>query len=316
MALLEAKTKSTLTTDVFGVGKYGVSEFTIETSSDSSSPPKPLFIVSPTSQGKYPVVLFLHGFCLVNKFYTSLLKHVSSHGYILVASQLYLPPCIASGSEEIDYAAAVTNWLAEGLLQQQLPTNVQPDLDKLVLAGHSRGGKAAFALALGLAKTSLKFSLLIGVDPVAGASKCKICQVKPIILTNVPKSFDLKLPVAVIGTGLGPTPRYLLSSCAPNGVNHKEFFNESKPPRCHFVTSDYGHMDMLDDDLGGLLGLAANCSCTNGKGPRDSMRKCVGGIMVAFIRAYFEGDGKDLRAIVKDPEIAPVKLDSVEFDEE
>ncbi|KAK6940775.1 Chlorophyllase [Dillenia turbinata] len=308
--------KSTLVTDVFEEGKFWVADFTVETSYAPGKPPKSLFIVSPTLQGSYPVVLFLHGFCVVNSFYSSLLRHVSSHGYIVVAPQLYLPPNdMANGSEELENAATVTNWLPKGL-QGLLPTNVQPDFTKIALAGHSRGGKAAFALALGLAHTSLKFTLLIGLDPVAGFSKCKICQTPPIILTYFPRAFNINMPVAVIGTGLGSEPRYLVLSCAPRGVNHDEFYEECKPPRYHFVTTEYGHMDMLDDNPNGLLGMAANCSCVNGKGPREPMRKCVGGIMVAFIRAYFGGNRGDLKAILLDPEIAPVKLDSVEFEEE
>ncbi|KAK6937564.1 Chlorophyllase [Dillenia turbinata] len=313
MALLDARPKSKLTTNVFEVGKFEVTAISVGTSSASTSPPKPLFIVSPILQGTYPVVLFLHGFCLKNQFYNSVLQHVASHGYILVAPQLYLPPIITSGTQEIEYAAEVTNWLAEGL-PPVLPTNVHPDFHKLGLSGHSRGGKAAFALALGLAQTSLKlnFAVLIGVDPVAGTSKDQ--QILPVILKYVPKSFNINIPVAVIGTGLGPEAKYFFPSCAPNGLNHEEFFNESKPPRCHFVTSDYGHIDMLDDDF--ILDLIKNFACVTGKGPRDPMRKCVGGIMVAFMGAYLSGESEDLKAIVKEPEIAPVKLDSVEFDEE
>ncbi|KAF8401747.1 hypothetical protein HHK36_012693 [Tetracentron sinense] len=61
--------------------------FSVQTS-NTSSPPKPLLIVTPTNEGKYPVLLFLHGFYLHNCFYTDLLKHIASHGFIAVAPQL------------------------------------------------------------------------------------------------------------------------------------------------------------------------------------------------------------------------------------
>ena len=76
-----------------------------------------------------------------------------------------------TGTEEIHSAAAVTNWLSTGL-QSVLPENVQADLHKLALSGHSRGGKAAFALALGHAQTSLKFYVcLSGISSMALAWK-------------------------------------------------------------------------------------------------------------------------------------------------
>ena len=193
-----------------------------------------------------------------------------------------------------------------------LPEKVKPDLQKLALAGHSRGGKAAFALALRYAETSLKFSALVGLDPVGGKGKC--CQTDPKILTFLPHSFNLTMPVCVIGTGLGGEQRNCITCpCAPDGVNHVEFYSESKPPCYHFVTSDYGHMDMLDDNPPGFRGVISGYTCKNGNGPRDPMRKCVGGIFVAFLKAYLDGETADFKAIVNEPDLAPVKLDPVEF---
>ncbi|KAM1207356.1 hypothetical protein ACFX13_008057 [Malus domestica] len=76
---------------------------------------------------------------------------------------------------------------------------------------------------------------------------------------------------------------------------------------------DYGHMDMLDDDPRGMVGALLGCMCKNGKGPRELMRKAVGEIVVAFLKAYLNGDDRDLVAIVGDPDISPAKLDPVEF---
>uniref|UniRef100_F6HI69 Uncharacterized protein n=2 Tax=Vitis TaxID=3603 RepID=F6HI69_VITVI len=43
------------------------------------------------------------------------------------------------------------------------------------------------------------------------------------------------------------------------------------------------------------------------------MRRCVGGLFVAFLKAYLEGQSGDFKAIVDEPDLAPVKLDPVEF---
>lgn len=191
---------------------------------------------------------------------------------------------------------------------------MKPNLSKLVLAGHSRGGKAAFALALKRveAKLDLKFSALIGVDPVDGMGKGE--QTPPPVLTYIPRSFDINMPVMVIGSELGELKRNpLFPPCAPKGVNHEDFFTECNKPACYFVAKDFGHLDMLDDDTKGIRGKSTYCLCKNGKA-REPMRRFVGGIMVAFMRAYVEGDNRELIAIREGHEIVtPVEIQKMEF---
>ncbi|XP_058106107.1 chlorophyllase-1-like [Magnolia sinica] len=300
---------------VFEVGKLSV---TVVEAPESSSPPKPLLISTPTEAGEYPVVVFFHGFCLTNSCYSAILQHVASHGYIAVAPQLYsftddLISNLFSANEEIESAFAVLNWLSQGL-QSSLPNNVQANLPKLAIAGHSRGGRAAFYIALHNGQTSVKFSLLMGIDPVAGGSKEN--QLKPPILTYKPSSFDIGgIPVLVVGSGLGEQQKnFLFPACAPKDVNHKEFYNECQAPRFHMVATEYGHMDMLDDKIPTLVAKLASCACKNGK-EKEPMRKFVGGIMVAFLEAYLKDERGDLEAIIADPSIAPVELNPVEYDE-
>ncbi|KAK7364099.1 hypothetical protein VNO80_12491 [Phaseolus coccineus] len=300
-------------TDVFQKGSIQWKQFNLDTTS-SSSPPKPLLIFTPTVPGAYPVMVFCHGFCIHNSYYSELLGHIVSHGFILVAPQLFCKGLPMFGSDEIKFAGKVVDWLAEGL-QPLLPENVEAKLEKVVLSGHSKGGKTAFSVALGYAKTMLRFSALIGIDPVGGTSKCKVSKTPPQILTGVPRSLNLNIPVAVIGTGLGPEPaNVLFPPCAPEGENHKEFFNESKPPCAHFVATEYGHMDMLDDETPGVIGtIMSKCMCKNGKGHRDLMRKTVGGLVVAFLRAQLDEKFKDFDAILGDPNLAPARLDDVVY---
>ncbi|KAK2980644.1 hypothetical protein RJ640_011452 [Escallonia rubra] len=305
-------------TKVFSTGKYTAVTAKIELErcttkpSLSNPPPKPLLLVSPSEAGEYPVLVFLHGYLFYNTFYSQLLKHVASHGFIVVAPQLY-SVAGPDATAEIQSTAAVTNWLPDGL-DDSLPPDVHPNLSRLALSGHSRGGKAAFALVLNKvpkSATSLKFSALIGVDPVDGMDKGK--QTPPPVLSYIPRSFDLHMPVLVIGSGLGDVKKNpLFPACAPKGVNHKEFFSECREPACHLVARDFGHVDMLDDDTKGIRGKASYCLCKNGKS-REPMRRFVGGITVAFLRAYLEGNSSDLMAIRDRHELAPLELQEVEF---
>lgn len=204
-------------------------------------------------------------------------------------------------------AAAVTNWLPSGL-ESLLPTAVKPDFEKLILSGHSRGGHTAFSVALGHAQLNLKFTAVIGIDPVAGGGVSS--QVEPKILTYKPASFNIDVPTLVIGSGLGEENNCLAPPCAPEGVNHVEFYNECKTPCYHFVVTEYGHLDFLDDHA---FNLVTKCICKKGKN-RDIMRRCTAGIIIAFLKACLEEETGYLNDILTNPAIAPGKLYPVERD--
>ncbi|KAM0041034.1 putative chlorophyllase [Helianthus debilis subsp. tardiflorus] len=278
---------------------------------DETVTPKPLLIFTPVDAGEFPVLVLLHGYLLNNSFYSQLSHQIASHGFILIVPQLY-SVAGPDATKEIEYVAEITNWLAEGL-PKFLPPQVNADLTKLGLAGHSRGGKVAFALALSRLKTELKlkFSALIGIDPVDGMDKGK--QTPPKVLTYIPHSFNLEMPVMVIGSGFGEVRKNpLFPACAPKGVNHENFYNECCKPACYFVAKDYGHLDMLDDETKGIKGKVTYCLCKNGK-CREPMRRFVGGVVVAFLKGYLEGDFSFLIAIKDDEHIAPVVLQKVDF---
>ncbi|GFP86034.1 chlorophyllase-2 chloroplastic, partial [Phtheirospermum japonicum] len=308
--------------NVFAIGNYTTNLIKVEPQNTCTEnvlcPPKQLLISTPSEAGFYPVLIFLHGYLLNNSFYSQLLRHVASHGFIVVAPQLY---CIAGPdtNEEIKSTSEITNWLSRGL-NDFLPSQIQPNLDKLGLAGHSRGAKVAFALALNKSNnlssnynSPPRFSALIGIDPVDGTGIGK--QTPPPVLTYTPHSFDSDgMGVLIVGSGLGEVKRNpLFPPCAPKGVNHEDFYKECRKPAYYFVARDYGHLDMLDDDTKGARGKATYCLCKNGKS-REPMRRFVGGILVAFLRAYLEGDLKDLKAIREGhDQLIPLELQRVEY---
>ncbi|WCJ21569.1 chlorophyllase 1 [Euphorbia peplus] len=304
---------------VFKQGIYPVTLIEVKESS-SSSPPKPIQIYTPNITTSFPVLLFLHAACFENYYYSKVLQFVATHGYIVVAPQLYGCDVFVgpvSGTEEIEIAANVANWLAESL-DSVLPSGTTANLKELTIGGHGRGGKTAFALALGHSPVSLsvQFAALLGLDPVAGGSKDN--EDNPKILTYVPQSFDLSIPIMVIGTGYGNHTNWCLVCpvCAPNDMNHVEFYKESKPPASHIVISDYGHVDMLDDGLEDIMGWVTNMKCKKGEGPKDPVRTTVAGTIVAFLNAYFGGFDTDYMLILHKSGVTPVTIDEPEFVDE
>ncbi|WOG87365.1 hypothetical protein DCAR_0206589 [Daucus carota subsp. sativus] len=300
MSVSDAK-PALATSSVFERGNLEVKGIKVEKSAER----KALFIVSPTKDGKYPVFLFVHGCCVSNTAYSQLLQHVASHGFIAVAPG---DPLVSSllcccGDQELDSDANVLDWMPDGL-PALLPDNVTPDMTKIAVGGHSRGGKIAFALAI--STTNLKISAVFGVDPVAGGSVDNRPQ--PKIFSYIPRCLDLNIPVAIIGTGLGSQAKCIIPPFAPCGVNHAEFFNESKPPIYYFLAKDYGHGDMLDD---GIEYWFTKLLTKHGQGSKELMIKACGGIIVAFLNAKLKDEEEDLRIIGEEPSVAPIKLDPV-----
>lgn len=89
--------------NVFGTGKYATILVKVEggetcnTCSNKSSsytspllPPKELLIATPSEEaaGEFPVLMLLHGYLLYNSFYSQLIQHIASHGYIVIAPQV------------------------------------------------------------------------------------------------------------------------------------------------------------------------------------------------------------------------------------
>lgn len=83
------------TASVFEQGCHGVSLSRVAEARRCSPagnkdhlPPKPLLVAAPEEAGEYPVLLFLHGYMAVNTFYSQLLHHVASHGFIVIGPQV------------------------------------------------------------------------------------------------------------------------------------------------------------------------------------------------------------------------------------
>ncbi|KAJ6771654.1 CHLOROPHYLLASE-2 CHLOROPLASTIC [Salix koriyanagi] len=88
---------ATVTTNVFEAGKYTTVLQKIESRTTCCPantsppppvpPPKPILIVMPCEAGEFPLLVFLHGYLLYNSFYSQLLQHIASHGFIVIAPQ-------------------------------------------------------------------------------------------------------------------------------------------------------------------------------------------------------------------------------------
>lgn len=292
--------------DVFNKGPYSVGRLDIPPWGED--PLKPLLVAVPTAKGVYPVVMFLHAyFPIRNYFYWQMLEHVASHGYIIVAPQMYDITGWNTTDEMLD-VASIRRWLPAGLVNffpPYLRATVQPDFGRVAIAGHSRGGKVAFGAAMGLFSPP-SFSALAALDPVDGATGHPTI---PPLLTDSRNSLNLKIPTLIVGTGLGTVEYRLFPTCAPKGLGHVEFFRETPGPAYHFVALEQGHQDFLNDDVDFVACFLCKC-----KTPLAPMRRFAAGILVSFLHATVGSKGPEaLLEVLINPHLAPVQLEKPEY---
>ncbi len=252
--------------------------------------PVRLLVLAPDAPGDYPVVVFQHGFVTLNEAYTEILSHLASHGFVVVAPQMYEPGLGAllgrpTAADEAQQAAELLSWLRGGLAAA---VGYMPATARLGLAGHSRGGYVAWLV---LAADSTRAQAIAGVDPVGGTRDESGNQTPPEL-----DLADISVPTLVIGLGLG-------GDCAPIGANHDFFYDASRSPAWHVVLPDAGHADVLDEATA-----AAAVSVCPGGPDRDAVRRTAAGLLVAFFRGSLQGDAS-ANAYLSEASAAPAALE-------
>lgn len=251
--------------------------------------PRPLHIVAPEAAGSYAVIQLQHAFFGMNTWYDAIMQHLASHGFVVVAPQMYEPgPGVAFGDPTAEQEAELANQVRVWSVQHlDAVSGVDADTGRMGFAGHSRGGKVAWLL---LKADPSRGMAVAGIDPVDGTGGPLGGQSR--VLTG-PLSFPF--PSLVIGTGRG-------GACAPAGDNHVQFYAASASPAWHVIASDYGHGDMLDEDAASAAGLVCDSNPD-----REPMRRLTAGMLTAFFRGALQGDA-GAYAFLNDTAAAPVAI--------
>ncbi len=252
-----------------------------------SGAPRPVRIHAPVTPGTYPVVQFQHGFLSDRRAYDEVLAHLASHGFVVVAPQMYPADGVPLGKEtapdEARAAAKVATW---SLATAATLTGSAADPRPLGLAGHSRGGKVAWWLAV---EEAFPVRALVGVDPVDGRGG-PLLSAQPEALSGAVEGAP---PTLVLGMELG-------GSCAPTGDNFQHFFERTTPPTQLVVVKGHGHADMLDADVG------SGGLCFEGP-EREAVRRITGGLLAAFFRLHLQDD-PSVEPELAAPVLAPLEV--------
>ena len=277
----------------YGQGELSVSKYEIAAGDDGA--PVDMILFAPSEPGVYPLVIFQHGFMMANSYYSTILSHIASHGFVVAAPQMYPPGGLPFGKpstpEEVAVARQVLDWLS-GVVDSL--SGVTADTTALALAGHSRGGKVIWSL---LKDDPTVAVAVAGVDPVDGkggplGGEQKVIQ----------GPFGLNIPSLIIGTGYGPQSSGVFSQpCAPEGDNHEDFYVASSSPAWHVVATEQGHNDMLDAEVPGCGMICTACVQGDDK---QGMRTFTAGQLTAFFILTLQGG--DPGVVLNDPSVAPI----------
>ncbi|MBK6763157.1 MAG: hypothetical protein IPG68_07690 [Micrococcales bacterium] len=192
-------------------------------------------------------LVFLPGFMTAASAYAALLDPV---GVSLVVPQLY-PRGLAAlrGKHTVRQETEAAVQLVAGLP------------GRVFLAGHSRGGQAAWLAAGVLGERVAGLCL---VDPVDGQGR------RPARDLVTRRFAEYIGPTWIIGAGVsGP--------CAPVGANHEQFVRAT-PEAVHLVVPDLGHADILQGRARGF----GRRLCGGGQDP-DRARALCSGLLARFV---------------------------------
>lgn len=265
--------------DVFMPGALTVESVDVGASSGPGVETKVWY---PTQRGAYPVVFFQHGFLMATTHYSEFIEHVASHGFIVVAGQMYdaggLPIGKPSAVEEAMSAEALWAW-GRASVSDVLPEEIEPWGEEIGVIGHSRGGKVSWLLLEG---GVVGVAAFVGLDPVDGTGGPLGGEARAVMGAATRTGATL-----IIGTGRGgESSGRFAPACAPEGDNHVEFYDAALAPAYHIVATDYGHNDMLDDDPAGC---GFECAACPAGDVRALMRSASAGWSVALLRRALQG---------------------------
>lgn len=203
------------------------------------------------------LLVLLPGFMIAPAGYSILARSLAEAGPTVLVPQLYRrgPGALAGRVGVADEAGRAADFLSA--------TAARHPGSRLHLAGHSRGGQAAWLVASLLAGGGLPASLAV-VDPVDGAGR------NPTAPTSTVAPVTWTVPALVVGAGVE-------GRCAPGAVNHRRFAM-ANPAARHVLVDGLGHADLLD----GRWRALGRRLCGGGPDP-DGARGALTALLLAWI---------------------------------
>jgi pimeloyl-ACP methyl ester carboxylesterase len=216
-----------------------------------------------TVEGAGPdLFVLLPGFMIASSGYSALARSVAGSGPTVLVPQLY-----HRGLGALTGRVGVADE-ARRAADLVRATAARHPGSRVHLAGHSRGGQAAWRAASMLTGSGLPVSLIL-VDPVDGEGR------NPTTPTSTAAPVTWTVPALIVGAGIE-------GRCAPGPVNHRQFAR-ADPAARHLVVDGLGHADLLN----GRSRTLGRRLCGGGPDP-DGARGALTALLIAWIHSVDE----------------------------
>ena len=131
----------------------------------------------PNRPGRFPLVVFAHGFQVSPAPYASLLETWAAHGFVVAAPAFPLTDPDVAGANldeaDIDNQPADVRFVTDQLVSQNSPVSGRIDPSRIAVAGHSDGAETALAAGTSPAPSGeppYRAVLVLSGQPVPGAA--------------------------------------------------------------------------------------------------------------------------------------------------
>ncbi len=234
----------------------------------------------PAGEASGPLLVFAPGFQLGREHYASLGALAGSHGIVVVVPTF--GDSLLAPIDHADLAVYLRRFVDWALEAPDIEGRL--DRDALVMAGHSRGGKAALLAAIQDERVDGVFVF----DPVdLTGNPFAPPQPTPENPSVTPELMPtLNVPTGIIGAGRGAEGAV---ACAPEGENYQAYFDAAEhSPTILWELPHAGHLDFAE-----AVPLLLAAGCPAGDDPL-SARTFANGTLVAFVRGVVVGDERFL----------------------
>eukprot|EP00882_Tetradesmus_deserticola_P000551 GHRQ01000604.1.p1 GENE.GHRQ01000604.1~~GHRQ01000604.1.p1 ORF type:complete len:408 (+),score=121.30 GHRQ01000604.1:413-1636(+) len=217
---------------------------------DDSRPLKlPLFVTvpmvsSPTDAappGPFPVCVLLNGFQARASYYAPLARRLASWGYVVLQ---YNAPAltIIPDAAEMPYLGEAVRWLQAASSGEAAQPTLQgrADLNRLVVAGHSRGGKLAALHFCSGSVAGLPIRSAFLIDPVDNTAYTPESAAYP----------SASKALRAAGRRFGVAAAGLIGSANPEGSNWRLFEAAAAPGSWRLLLQRAGHTTFMKPPTG------------------------------------------------------------------
>ncbi len=268
--------------DPSSMGPYTVTESTATVTAERRNTPVTAYVPTLPAGTTAPLILFLPGFQLNTSQYAGTLRHLASHGFIVVGAN---PAASFLSVSHVNMAAdgrAVIGWATS-----MAPFASSVDATRIGVAGHSLGGKVSTLITM----DDDRIDALFAIDPVDGDPSPLGgggSRDRPDLVPS--RGAEVTVPAGFLGETTNGTAGGGFGSmaCAPAAQNFTQFYmaTTAAPWAAQWDVAGADHMDFLDDTDCGFT-----CSaCPDGPADDASVLRTLRTVSTAFFRRHLAAD--------------------------